>query len=554
MVRLLPDLLCQCHWLTNFTERLISFLLATRKVYNSFVLYHNFRHACDVCQALFFFLLKIQVLAPYPPQTARPTSGKTPLAATLEPFHALTILIAAIGHDVGHPGVNNLFLVTLNAPLAQLYSDRSVLECFHCAAYTQILRRYWPVAFSDTSMRKFMVNAILATDMGVHAKYIDSLKALQDDLLKQQTETHDAKTIDDNRDLMCCLLIKCADICNAARPIDVATKWATILIDEFANQGEMEKELGIPTCLYGGPPVRGDVSKIAMSQIGFMDMFAIPLFQGISAVFPALSFGVDELKKNRKIWEQRIGEVEDMTAHQRASMTGVEIMPTPSKKQELENMPSLPQHTSDPNLMPHKDSQLPSSQTGSPLATPGSRKSASSHASNFNGVPQLPQMSFNSDRRSSLGPSVQAVSRNMGTDAGSRRASGSHFAGVTPATAIASMRQLDGAQPEIHSPPPVSRAGERGSDAGTVPYLTSAVRPRSTWTEGMLNSQKKAGLVASEEDETNGSSPEPSTLAATAGPRGKTGRKASGGLSFRFWRRRNSGVDSMLSSCSPKKG
>ncbi|KAL9627068.1 MAG: hypothetical protein Q9164_007716, partial [Protoblastenia rupestris] len=100
---------------------------------------------------------------------------KSPLASILRPFEAMTLIIAAIGHDVGHPGVNNLFLITLNAPLAQLYNDRSVLESFHCAAFSQILRRYWPAASKEPPLRKLLINSILATDMSVHGDYIKSL-------------------------------------------------------------------------------------------------------------------------------------------------------------------------------------------------------------------------------------------------------------------------------------------------------------------------------------------------------------------------------------------
>ena len=105
-------------------------------------------------QATFSFLVHIGALAPYPStRLTEATTNKSPVAALLGSFEALTLLITAIGHDVGHPGVNNGFLVTLNAPLAQLYNDRSVLESFHCAAYSQILRRYWPAAFEDAKMR-----------------------------------------------------------------------------------------------------------------------------------------------------------------------------------------------------------------------------------------------------------------------------------------------------------------------------------------------------------------------------------------------------------------
>ena len=164
--------------LTRLAGELIVFLLASRTAYNEFVKYHNFRHVVDVLQALFHFLVRIGTLPTYPPTDKDPDNERSPIANLLKPFDALTLLISAIGHDVGHPGVNNAFLVALNAPLAQLYNDRSVLESFHCAAYSQILRRYWPKIFSDIAMRKLMINNILATDMGLHFKYMSDLGSL----------------------------------------------------------------------------------------------------------------------------------------------------------------------------------------------------------------------------------------------------------------------------------------------------------------------------------------------------------------------------------------
>lgn len=191
--------------------------MASRVAYNGFVLYHNFRHVVDVMQAVFTFLLQFGVLPPY---EGRPTRSvvdekSSSIAALLTPFEALTLLISAIGHDVGHPGVNNAFLVALNAPLAQLYNDNSVLEAFHCAAYSQILRRYWNAAFVDTDMRRLMIQSILATDMGMHFKYMEDLANLQQKVHDNQgTDGWSPQVLQSYRTLICGLLIKCADISN----------------------------------------------------------------------------------------------------------------------------------------------------------------------------------------------------------------------------------------------------------------------------------------------------------------------------------------------------
>lgn len=168
-------------------------------------------------QATFDFLVQVGALPPYPSSARLSTTAtqSSPATSLLGPFEALTLLISAIGHDVGHPGVNNGFLVVLNAPLAQLYNDRSVLESFHCAAYSQILRRHWPRVFEDSKMRTLMISSILATDMGLHFDYMKKLFELQDKLKSDPlTKQWAPRMLEDQKALVCSLLIKCADISN----------------------------------------------------------------------------------------------------------------------------------------------------------------------------------------------------------------------------------------------------------------------------------------------------------------------------------------------------
>ncbi|KDN64442.1 putative 3'5'-cyclic nucleotide phosphodiesterase [Colletotrichum sublineola] len=271
------------------TDQLISFLVACRAAYNNFVPYHNFRHVIDVLQATFHFLVRIGTLAPYPvdPLAEADMTEKSPMASILHPFEGLTLLITAIGHDVGHPGVNNGFLVTLNAPLAQLYNDRSVLESFHCAAYSQILRRYWPSAFEDTKMRHLLISSILATDMGMHFDYMKRLGDTQEKLAtSNSTDGWNGH------------------ISNVARKHDTALKWMHILSDEFSRQASMENELDIASSLLSPP--KKDMMSLSKAQLSFMNMFAIPLFQGVADILPAMKYTVDELEINKGLFEQRI--------------------------------------------------------------------------------------------------------------------------------------------------------------------------------------------------------------------------------------------------------
>ncbi|EEQ33188.1 nucleotide phosphodiesterase [Microsporum canis CBS 113480] len=235
------------HWRIS-PEALREFVLSCRAAYNSFILYHNFRHAVDVLQSTFHILVRVGAVPPFPQGSERCSSG-TGMSCLLTPFDALTLLVTALGHDVGHPGVNNMFLVKLNAPLAQLYNDRSVLEAFHCAAYSQILRRHWPTVFQDTELRTLMISSILATDMGIHNRFIDELGKLRE------------------------------------------------------------------TSLFGGPPELGNFIKKAKGQVGFMDIFCLPLFDGVTDILPDLAFAANSIRRNRFIWGKLMEHEEELDSH-----------------------------------------------------------------------------------------------------------------------------------------------------------------------------------------------------------------------------------------------
>lgn len=62
----------------------------------------------------------------------------------------------------------------------------------------------------------------------------------------------------------------------------------------------------MPSCLFGGPPVRDNVVKMGESQISFMNIFARPLFEGVTSILPAMHFTVDEIILNKATWTGKI--------------------------------------------------------------------------------------------------------------------------------------------------------------------------------------------------------------------------------------------------------
>ena len=97
----------------------------------------------------------------------------------LEDVDVLALLLAAMCHDLEHPGTTNAFQVNTCSQLALRYNDISVLENHHAAtafalmAQTQLLANLSPA--DGRAVRKRVVSAILATDMGKHKELLSTV-------------------------------------------------------------------------------------------------------------------------------------------------------------------------------------------------------------------------------------------------------------------------------------------------------------------------------------------------------------------------------------------
>lgn len=90
-----------------------------------------------------------------------------------------------------------------------------------------------------------------------------------------------------------------------------------ILADEFARQRSMEKELEIPTSLMA-PPLTERASQFR-SQLNFMSMFALPLFQGVADLLPTMKYTVGELTANFELFQQKVADALAKTHPERRS-------------------------------------------------------------------------------------------------------------------------------------------------------------------------------------------------------------------------------------------
>uniref|UniRef100_A0A9J7XB15 Phosphodiesterase n=1 Tax=Cyprinus carpio carpio TaxID=630221 RepID=A0A9J7XB15_CYPCA len=242
--------------------------------------FHNFRHCFCVTQMMYSMIC---------------------LCNLQEKFTQVDILIlmtAAVCHDLDHPGYNNTYQINARTELAVRYNDISPLENHHCAVAFQIFSQpdcnifanFDPEAFKQ--IRQGTITLILATDMARHGEILDSFK--------QKVDNFDFT----NEEHVTCLkmvLIKCCDISNEVRPMEVAEPWVDCLLEEYFMQSDREKAEGLPVAPFMD---REKVTK-PTAQIGFIKFVLIPMFESVMKLFPQIEeVMVQPLRESRDRYEE----------------------------------------------------------------------------------------------------------------------------------------------------------------------------------------------------------------------------------------------------------
>ena len=243
--------------------------------------YHNNIHAADVTQTLFFFLHE----------------GR--FDSKLEDIDLFAAIIAACVHDVDHPGFNNNFLIHTSAEQALVYNDISVLENHHCRIAFQMLSQeeynfLKPLpADLRRQFRDTLISMVLSTDMGKHFDFVGKFQTLR----KRGFDPENRSDVI----LLLQVLLKCSDVSNPAKHLRTYKHWADRVMEEFFQQGDLEKQLGLPVSPFMD---RSKPSK-PKCQVGFIDYMIKPLYQILGEFEPKLQFAIEIIDRNREYWSEQ---------------------------------------------------------------------------------------------------------------------------------------------------------------------------------------------------------------------------------------------------------
>lgn len=237
--------------------------------------FHNFQHAVNILH-ICFLLFK-----------------KTNIINKLEPHIFISTLIAALCHDVGHPGNNNFYEINSISKLAKLYNDISVLENFHTSLTFDMIEEcklHFKGKFKEC--RKTIISCILATDISKHETNLDNFSKLN--------LTKEMLTIDEQILIASCF-VHFSDLSSSIKNFKISYEWSKRISRELINQTIKEESEGLPS--ISSMKIQ-NANMMAINEIKFITEFVIPCWNIFVSKFDNMTFIIDNVYSTLSEWNK----------------------------------------------------------------------------------------------------------------------------------------------------------------------------------------------------------------------------------------------------------
>ena len=292
-------------------RKLEPFLISVANQYLTSTLYHNSLHGADITQTICLFF----------------NNSNAEEVCHTQAIDLLSIIIAGLGHDLGHPGLTNTFQINASSEMAITYNDNSCLENFHLAKLFKTIRKDETNIFEKLSsqdykkIRKRMISEILATDMAIHGKVLNNIRSKIPDFLLQGdkgclsdrkkmikfeliSDIKNEETTSEEKQALFDYFIHSADLGHNTKVFDISLKWVELLSNEFWLQGDKEKKMNLNISFL----CDRDSTNVPKSQVGFIGGFIIPTYNYLVVMFPTLSYTIENAKNNLNRWQKLADE------------------------------------------------------------------------------------------------------------------------------------------------------------------------------------------------------------------------------------------------------
>lgn len=167
-----------------------------------------------------------------------------PIRESLESVEVFSVIVAGLGHDVGHPGLTNRHLISTQDSLSILYNDHSILEHMHCSTIFKLLSSPDCDIFKNFSnnhffrCRKLIIEMILSTDLLRHFEILGKFRSRA--ILMQDLNLN----IEEDRTVALSMALKCADLGFTSKSLSLHKRWIDLWTEEIFAQGDLEQYSG----------------------------------------------------------------------------------------------------------------------------------------------------------------------------------------------------------------------------------------------------------------------------------------------------------------------
>jgi cAMP-specific phosphodiesterase 4 len=189
-----------------------------------------------------------------------------------------------------------------------MYNDESVLENHHLAVAFKLLQVDERNIFSHLTakqmktLRKMVIDMVLATDMSKHMQLLADLKTMVESKKVTGNNIIMLESYDDRIQVLQ-NMIHCADLSNPTKPLEIYIKWTDRIMEEFWRQGDKERDLGLEI----SPMCDRRVASVEKHQVGFIEFIVHPLWETwADLVYPDASSILETLEQNRDWYQARL--------------------------------------------------------------------------------------------------------------------------------------------------------------------------------------------------------------------------------------------------------
>jgi hypothetical protein len=272
-------------------KKYIAFVNEIYLAYNNYIIFHSAKHSLDAVVMMHQLIDAIQI--------------RERIFSNYEIFG---LIIGMLAHDVGHFGLNNMYIAKYMPDMIEKFGASSTLEYFHLSKTNEIIEKTGlindlPLSY-QTQILSIVETLIIATDP------LTTSSLIKEDI-ESSTVTHTKTRLDGtythHQNNKIKLIAKCADMAHFIRDAYVHQKWSQKITDEFHHQGDLELKtygsITIPLCNRKG-------CNIVKSQIWFIQNYVLPLFKFANHVFNGtMFFHLARINENIKMWKDK--EFED---------------------------------------------------------------------------------------------------------------------------------------------------------------------------------------------------------------------------------------------------